>query len=193
MKSEYELSFRFMKVGLFYDQRKVTIKVRLSAWLKEHAPVTGVKINDPVMSLGTAANITGLSESALRKYEATGLIIFHRNDANRRMVSLEDIERIRMIQNLIKKQGLNSEGILRLWTLFPCWELKGCSTEERKDCPAMVDSQRPCWILLENKGCMGEPDCRTCEVYRFGAYCTEDLKSIIRKSFSPKKNQTNKG
>ncbi len=163
--------------------------MRLSTWLKEHAPVTGVKINDPVMSLGTASNITGLSESALRKYEVTGLIIFHRNDTNRRMVSLEDIERIRMIQNLIKKQGLNSEGILRLWTLFPCWDLKECSSEEREDCQATVDSQRPCWVLMKNKGCMSELDCRNCEVYRFGAYCTEDLKSIIRESFNSKKQK----
>ncbi len=156
------------------------LKNRLNGWLKKHAPNIGIKINDPVMSIGTAAHITRLSESALRKYEAAGLIIFHHTETNRRMASLEDIERIHLIQNLIKKKGLNFEGILRLWTLLPCWELKECTSEHRKDCPAMVDSQRPCWVLLENKGCMGEPDCRSCEVYRFGAYCTEDLKSLIR-------------
>lgn len=169
------------------------MKRKLGNWLKEHAPITGVKIHDPLMTLGMLTSITGLSESALRKYEASGLIIFHRNDSNRRMASLEDIERIRMIQNLIKKQGLNSEGILRLWTLIPCWELKECGTKDREDCPATSDSQRPCWVLLENKGCMGEPECRTCEVYRFGAYCTEDLKSMIRKSFNSENNNSNKG
>jgi len=131
------------------------------------------------MAIGAAARLTGLSESALRKYEAAGLIIYHRTPGNRRMLALEDLERIRLIQSMIKNKGLNVEGILRLLTLIPCWELKKCSREERDICPASVDSRRPCWVLRENKGCMGEPDCRCCEVYRFGAYCTEDLKSLI--------------
>jgi len=158
------------------------LKEKLSNWLKKHVPVSGVQMYDPVMSIGAAATITGLSESALRKYEAAGLIIFHRTPTNRRLVSLEDIERIRLIQNLIKKKGLNLEGILRLWTLMPCWEIKNCSLEEREKCQARIESHRPCWVLLENKGCLGETDCRSCEVYRFGAYCTEDIKSLIRES-----------
>lgn len=162
------------------------MKTNLSNWLKEHAPNIGVMINEPVMSIGAATRIVGLSESALRKYEAAGLIIFHRTQTRRRLVSLEDIERIKLIRNLIKSKGLNLKGILRLWTLIPCWELKQCSEEDRKDCPATTDSHSPCWTLLENKGCLSEPDCRSCEVYRYGAYCTEDLKSLIRGIYEDK-------
>jgi hypothetical protein len=160
------------------------MKKKLSKWLKDHAPIAGAKINDPLMSLGTVTKVIGLSVSALRKYEASGLIIFQRNDSNRRMASLEDVERIKMIQNLIWNKGLNSEGILRLWTLFPCWAFNECSNEQRENCQALVDSERPCWVLMKNKVCTNEPDCRACEVYRFGAYCTDDLKSMIRKSFN---------
>ena len=156
------------------------MKDTLSNWLTEHAPHVVMKPNDPVMSIGAATSITGLSESALRKYEAAGLIIFHRTPSNRRMLSLEDIERIRMIQNLIKNEGLNLEGILRIWTLIPCWNLKNCGDSYREECPAMTDSRRPCWVLMKNQGCAGEPNCLDCEVYRFSAYCTEDMKSLVR-------------
>ena len=156
------------------------MKKHFEDWLKNHAPHPGVGLTEPVISIGAAAHLTGLSESALRKYEAAGLIIFYRTPTNRRMLSLEDLERIRLIQSMIKRKGLNLEGLLRILTLIPCWELKRCSDAERENCPASVDSRRPCWVLHENRGCLGEPDCRTCEVYRFGAYCTEDLKSLIR-------------
>ncbi len=161
--------------------------------MKGHAPDVNLRVNDPVMFIGAATKITGLSESALRKYEATGLIIFHRTAANRRMLSLEDIERIRMIRNLIKRRGLNLEGILRLWALLPCWELKQCAADERRDCPAIVDSQRPCWVLLKNQGCTIEERCRECEVYRFSAYCTEDLKSLVRNLYSSESSKAVEG
>jgi len=154
----------------------------LKKWLTEHAPESDVLVNEPVMSIGVASKIAGLSESALRKYEAAGLILFHRTATRRRVLSLEDLERVKIIQSLIKKKGLNLEGILRLWTLIPCWDLKKCDSEVRNDCQAVNDSSRPCWVLLRNQGCDGQPDCRSCEVYRFGAYCTEDIKALIRKA-----------
>jgi len=154
----------------------------LKKWLTEHAPESDVNLNEPVMSIGVAANIAGLSESALRKYETAGLIIFHRTSTRRRVLSLEDLERVKIIQGLIRNKGLNLEGILRLWTLIPCWDLKKCSSEIRSNCKAVDDSTRPCWVLMRNSGCDNQSDCRTCEVYRFGAYCTEDIKALIRKA-----------
>jgi len=58
----------------------------LKKWLTEHAPESDVNLNEPVMSIGVAANIAGLSESALRKYETAGLIIFHRTSTRRRVL-----------------------------------------------------------------------------------------------------------
>ena len=168
------------------------MKESLSNWLKEHAPHVTMRVNDPVMSIGAATRIVGLSESALRKYEAAGLIIYNRTASRRRLLTMEDIERIRIIQQLIKGRGLNLEGILRLWALIPCWELKECASEYKQNCPAMIESERPCWILMQNKGCAGSPNCLECEVYRFSAYCTEDLKSLVRGIFEAEKPELKK-
>lgn len=149
-------------------------------WLKNHAPKQGIDALAPAISISAAARLTGLSDSALRKYESAGLIIYHRTAGNVRMLCVEDLERIKLIQRLIKRRGLNLEGILRLLALLPCWEFKQCSLKSRQSCPAMHDSDRPCWVLCsEEQGCEGQ-SCRTCEVYRFGAYCTEDLKVLLR-------------
>ncbi len=158
----------------------------LSRWLKKRAPAAGIDNLAPAITISAAARLTGLSDSALRKYESAGLILYHRTPGNVRMLCVEDLERIQLIQHLIKKRGLNLEGILRLWALLPCWEFKKCSPEIFEKCPAFKDSERPCWVLLaEKSGCEGE-SCRTCEVYRFGAYCTEDLKVLLRSVQSPR-------
>ena len=151
----------------------------LKSWLEQHAPEGRINGLTPVINISAAARLTGLSDSALRKYESAGLIIYHRTEGNVRMLCLEDLERIKIIQHLIKKRGLNLEGILRLWALLPCWEFRKCSQQTFEDCPAAKDSERPCWVMLrEQRGCEGV-DCRICEIYRFGAYCTEDLKSLV--------------
>ncbi|NQT35019.1 MerR family transcriptional regulator [bacterium] len=155
----------------------------ISDWFQEHSPILSVDTDDPVMYIGEAARITKLSESALRKYEAAGLIVFYRTKTNRRMVSFEDIERIRKIQYLVKTKGLNIEGILRIWALIPCWELKECFPDHRQNCPATVSSERPCWVLHQHKGCAVIPSCSKCVVYRFSIYCTEDLKPLLHDTF----------
>jgi hypothetical protein len=68
----------------------------------------------PVISIGTAAGMVGLSVSALRKYEREGLLIFFRTSTGRRLLSYSDLRRIKMIQQLINDIGLNIEGIRRL-------------------------------------------------------------------------------
>ncbi len=49
----------------------------LQKWLMRNAPSTGVDHLAPMINISAAARITGLSDSALRKYESAGLIIFH--------------------------------------------------------------------------------------------------------------------
>ncbi len=135
---------------------------------------------DPVITIGEAAQITGLSDSSLRKYEAAGLIHYARTRGGYRMLSAEDLERVRMIQQLIKRKGLTLEGIRRLWALLPCWEFKGCSEVERANCGVVKESRNePCWVIQNYEGCCGEETCRRCEVYRTAATCTEDLKSLV--------------
>ncbi len=153
--------------------------------LAEDLPfLSKIELSDPLIHIGKAAKILNLSESALRKYEAAGLVIFHRSESNRRILSQEDIERIKHIRMLINSEGLNIQSILRLWSLIPCWELKECLPEARDKCEAISDYKRPCWVALRNQGCNLITSCSECVVYRFSAYCTDDLKSLYYQKFT---------
>ncbi len=134
---------------------------------------------EPVISIGTAARKVNLSVSALRKYEREGLLLYYRTETGRRLLSRADLKRIRMIQHLIGELGLNMEGIRRLVALLPCWELKPCSAEEKAQCKAVRDPVRPCWMVNESECRRQGIDCRLCSVYRYGAYCTEVMKSLL--------------
>ena len=134
---------------------------------------------EPVISIGTAASKVGLSVSALRKYETEGLLIYHRTATGRRLLSRADIERIRIIQHIIGNLGLNMEGIRRLLALLPCWRLKPCGDEEKRSCKAINNAVRPCWMIKETECARQGYDCRSCNVYRYGAYCTEAMKALL--------------
>lgn len=134
---------------------------------------------EPIISIGTAAEKVGLSVSALRKYEAEGLLIYHRTETGRRLLSRSDIERIRIIQHIINDLGLNMEGIRRLLALLPCWRLKPCNETEKQVCEAVANAVRPCWMVRETECSRRGLDCRRCNVYRFGAYCTETMKALL--------------
>ena len=134
---------------------------------------------EPVISIGTAAEKVGLSVSALRKYEAEGLLIYHRSASGRRLLSQADVKRIRIIQHIINTLGLNIEGIRRLLALLPCWQLKPCTDEDKKSCRAVADAVKPCWMIQETECARKGYDCRQCNVYRYGAYCTEAMKALL--------------
>lgn len=153
----------------------------MMAWEKNH--VVGPKDNpewhEPIVSIGTAAKKVGLSVSALRKYEREGLLLFFRTPSGRRLLSQADIKRITVIQNLINRLGLNLEGIRRLLAILPCWKLKPCSIKQRDTCPAYLDSVKPCWMLKDSGRDDGDDCCRECNVYRYGAYFAEDIKTLL--------------
>lgn len=149
---------------------------------------------EPVISIGTAARMVDLSVSALRKYEKEGLLIYHRTETGRRLLSQSDLRRIRMIQRMINDIGLNMEGIRRLLALLPCWELRPCGEtcgrREASQCRARFDPERPCWMLDRSVcACSGE-DCRNCNVYRYGAYCAETMKSLLHSGSDSNANNT---
>ncbi len=133
---------------------------------------------DPVIAFGKAAQLSGLSTSALRKYESYGLVVFHRSPSKQRLVSFEDIERIKAIQDIIKEKHLNIEGILRLWALIPCWKIKGCSSAQKRSCPAPLNSIRPCWVTLHFSGCEDISKCADCDVYRISVNCIDEIKDL---------------
>ncbi|MBI4863527.1 MAG: MerR family transcriptional regulator [Candidatus Riflebacteria bacterium] len=136
-------------------------------------------LTDPVISIGTLAEKTGLSVSAIRKYEAEGLLIPHRTPSNHRLFSHEAIERVRIIRSMIQDKGLSVEGIRRLQALLPCWELIDCTSEKRASCLASTDNTRPCWMLRGLDCAPTGNECRSCVVYRLGSQCIQDIKQVL--------------
>jgi hypothetical protein len=47
----------------------------------------------------------------------------------------------------------------------PCWEIKGCSEQARKDCPAASQAKLPCWQLFRTKNGLLREECLGCDVF----------------------------
>ena len=122
-------------------------------------------LNEPVYTIGHAAEKLGVAVPTLRMYEAAGLILPHRTKTQRRLYSRNDVRRLQVIIDLIRKQRLNIESIKYLCSLAPCWKMVDCKKEQRENCPAYFESSTPCWLLDGACSRHGNVDCRTCEVY----------------------------
>jgi MerR family transcriptional regulator/heat shock protein HspR len=142
--------------------------------------------DDPVISIGTVAEKLGLSVSCVRKYESEGFVLPYRTESGRRLYSHEDVDRIRYIQYLIQKLGLNFEGIRRMQALLPCWSLLPCDKKTRNRCKAFGDNTRPCWMIRGSACARKGNECRSCVVYRFGSMCTEDIKQLLHDQIQSK-------
>ena len=65
-----------------------------------------------VFPIGTVLKLTGLTARQVRHYEAFGLITPKRSETNRRLYSLNDVDRLLEITDLIK-EGMTLKGIER--------------------------------------------------------------------------------
>jgi MerR family transcriptional regulator/heat shock protein HspR len=137
---------------------------------------------EPVITIGQAASLVGLSPSALRKYEREGLILCRRTAGGRRLYCRADIDRVRTIKYLINDLGLNVEGIRRLLALLPCWDLRTCAAPRKRDCTALQDTTKPCWMIRQKEDAATRPDCQACDVYRFGAFCAVTMKRLVHRA-----------
>jgi MerR family transcriptional regulator/heat shock protein HspR len=121
-----------------------------------------------------------IAVETIRMYEREGLLLPHKTASGQRLFNESDIHWISCIRRLIKEKGLNLEGIRRLLALIPCWELRPCSEEERKNCTAYWDETRPCWMM---KADVSENcrifNCRDCQVYQVASRC-DNLKTLLR-------------
>lgn len=134
---------------------------------------------EPLMSIGVAARKLSLSVSALRAYESEALILPARTPTERRLFSQDDLEHVECIRRMVKDQGLNFEGIRRLFALLPCWEIKSCTAEEKEACFVYRSVDRPCWVSSETLNERKKEECRHCKVYRMSGHCSEELKSFF--------------
>jgi MerR family transcriptional regulator/heat shock protein HspR len=61
--------------------------------------------------ISVAAELASMHPQTLRVYEARGLIAPQRSAKNTRLYSQRDVERLRRIQDMTSRQGLNLAGV----------------------------------------------------------------------------------
>lgn len=133
----------------------------------------------PLLSIGSAAQLLGVSMNLLRLYEAEGLILPARTSKNQRRYSREDLARISCIRHAIQNEHMTIASIKRMMALVPCWEIMQCSEHDRTNCEAFAGTKGPCWSFrhLENR-CSAE-ECRSCKVYKLSSDCDSIKAAII--------------
>lgn len=118
--------------------------------------------NSPVYPMGVAARILNLHPRTLRIYEAEGLICPSRQ-GGKRFFSQSDLEWIQCLRSMIHDENISIEGVKRLLEYAPCWKLKNCSSEKRKECVARRQMEKNCWEFSK-KTC--EKSCLNCDIYK---------------------------
>ena len=70
-----------------------------------------------VYMISVAADLAGMHPQTLRIYEARGLIMPKRSPKNTRLYSVEDVDRLRRIQELTTELGMNLAGVEKVFEL----------------------------------------------------------------------------
>lgn len=141
----------------------------------------------PIFSIGSVARLLKISAGTLRMYEREGLILPYKSKTNQRWYSHSDIERVRCIRAAIKEEKMSIEGIKRIHSLIPCWEIIGCSEKDRQNCEAFKGNKRGCWAYRQLNTTCAERDCRLCEVYTMAVDCGRIKETIVRATAISKK------
>jgi MerR family transcriptional regulator/heat shock protein HspR len=68
----------------------------------------------PVFMISVAAELAEMHPQTLRMYERRGLIRPQRSSKSTRLYSMDDVERLRRIQQLVCESGLNLAGVERV-------------------------------------------------------------------------------
>jgi len=133
----------------------------------------------PVYTLSTASTLSEIPVHSIRQYIDKGLMIPFKKESSRHLFSQVDILRLKYINKLLEKDGLNIAGIKSLLALIPCWIVRQCSAEDREKCQAYISETYPCWEGSEKGTLCRNNNCRECEVYRV-VETYPDLKSFLR-------------
>ena len=122
----------------------------------------------------------GISIHSLRMYERKGLIIPFKSLGNQRLYSYNDIERILSIRKNIKERKISINGIRAIASMIPCYKIINCSEEDRKNCEAYHESNKPCWEYEHKNNICENIDCRECDVYK-NNYDFLNTKNMLKK------------
>ena len=141
--------------------------------------IDGLNKEEPVFSISSAARMLGVSVHTLRLYEREGLIIPYKKQSSHRLYCLTDIERLKCIRSAIKDKKYSIPAIRTMFSFIPCWDIVGCSAEERQSCQAYTGNSSPCWTYRHSDNTCQKRDCRQCIVYQKYSSC-EEIKNGIK-------------
>ncbi len=136
--------------------------------------------DEPLFPISSAAKLLGISVHTLRMYEREGLILPHRKETGHRLYSDSDIERLKCIRETINEHKISIEGIKTIYSLIPCWSIKGCSEEERAKCRAFINHSNPCWSFNHERNICSGSICRGCDVYKNFSNCKLIKENIVK-------------
>ncbi len=143
---------------------------------------TGQDRKKPLYSIGTVARILNVAVQTLRMYEREGLIVPSKSPGNQRLYSEADVERLRCIRRAITEDKIGIEGLRRLHSLIPCWDIIKCSQTDRRNCSAFRGHEGGCWTHLHTRNVCASRDCRVCPVYELAVDCGDIKETIIMAS-----------
>ncbi|NSW87767.1 MAG: MerR family transcriptional regulator [Syntrophobacteraceae bacterium] len=114
--------------------------------------------------IGIVAELLNIHPRTLRIYEQEGLIKPARR-GGKRFYSNNDLQWLKCLRKLLAEEGLNIAGIKKLLTIAPCWSIRGCGEDIRRQCPAILNFPVPCWELKPRCCKDTGNSCPDCEVY----------------------------
>jgi len=127
------------------------------------------------IKIGEVARHFDVSVDLLRLYEREGLLIPLKSAKGTRYFTELDYPWIATVLRLIREARLNFAGIRHLLALLPCWDIRRCSEESKRECCIAGGASEPCWM---NHNCCKPGDCYACDVYRAACQC-ENLKAFV--------------
>lgn len=80
--------------------------------------------NAPIFTISIISRILNVHQRTLRIYDEEGLLIPKRTEKNRRLYSMEDVERGKFIQYLTRELGVNLAGVKIIFNLLEEMKIK---------------------------------------------------------------------
>lgn len=85
---------------------------------------TKTNADEPILSIGKVAQALNLHQRTLRIYDEQNLLVARRSKQNRRLYSLNDIERGKLIQFLTRNLAINLAGVKIILKLLETGKIK---------------------------------------------------------------------
>ena len=91
------------------------------------AQESGIGLDKPIYTISVASEILDTHPRTLMMYENLGLVVPNRTLTNRRRFSQRDIIKLRLIQKLTRRHGVNLAGVRHILQLLSVLHREGIS------------------------------------------------------------------